>query len=105
MVANILIVVVVIVIILFFVFRGVVVDGEVAECIGKNAIVYTQVGCHACETQEAMFGENYTLLTSVDCSEEPLKCQDISGTPTWEINGEFYKGVQAIERLKELTGC
>ena len=40
---------------------------EVAKCIGRNSKLYTQLGCHACETQEEMFGDNYQYLTVVDC--------------------------------------
>ena len=78
-----------------------------AECIGENSELYVQLGCGACEVQEKMFGENYQYLDAIDCSYERQKCLNtgITGTPTWVINGEKYKGVQTIEKLKELTGC
>ena len=25
---------------------------EIAKCIGENSVLYTQLGCHACEIQE-----------------------------------------------------
>ena len=78
---------------------------EIAKCIGKNAVLYTQLGCHACETQEEIFGENYQYLKVVDCFFEQSKCSEITATPTWKIKGTFYKGVQSIEKLKDLTGC
>jgi hypothetical protein len=78
---------------------------DVAKCIGKNSIVYVQLGCHACETQEQMFGDDYQYLNVVDCFYERDKCTEIQATPTWEIKGQYYKGVQSIETLKELTGC
>jgi len=77
----------------------------VAKCMGKNSLLYTQLGCHACETQEQMFGENSKYLNIVDCRYESEKCDGITATPTWIINGERYIGIQSIEKLKKITGC
>jgi hypothetical protein len=79
----------------------------VSECIGKNAKLYTQLGCHACKIQEEMFGEDYKDLNVIDCFFDGEKCTEagITATPTWVINREKYMGVQSIEKLKELTGC
>ena len=80
---------------------------NIAECIGENSIVYEQLGCHACETQQELFGEDYEYLNSVDCFFEREKCSDakIRATPTWVIDGKKIEGVQSIEKLQELTGC
>jgi len=80
---------------------------EIAKCIGENSELYIQLGCHACETQEDMFGENYQYLTTIDCFYERDKCMDkeIQGTPTWIIDEQEYLGVLSLEELKTLTGC
>jgi hypothetical protein len=78
---------------------------EIAKCIGSKAVLYTQLGCHACEIQEDLFGENYQYLNVIDCWYEREKCTDITATPTWIIKNKKYEGVQSIEKLKELTGC
>ncbi len=78
---------------------------ETTECIAENSILYIQLGCHACEAQEEMFGDNYQYLNVVDCFFEGEKCPNIRGTPTWIIQGEEYLGIQNIETLKTLTGC
>jgi len=78
---------------------------EIAKCIGKNSVLYVQLGCHACETQKEMFGDNADYLTKIDCTFESEKCSQIETTPTWKIKGELYRGVQSIEKLQELTGC
>ncbi|MEK6913721.1 MAG: hypothetical protein AABW47_03565 [Nanoarchaeota archaeon] len=78
---------------------------DIAKCIGKNSILYIQLGCSACKTQENLFGESYQYLTKVDCWFERDKCTEIQKTPTWIIKGEKYEGVQSIEKLKELTNC
>jgi hypothetical protein len=82
------------------------VDEELTKCIGENSKLYVQLGCHACETQEDLFGKNYKLLNIVDCFYEREKCiGEIEVTPTWLINNQKYRGVQSVEKLKELTGC
>ena len=78
---------------------------EIAKCIGENAVLYVQLGCHACETQERMFGNNTKYLNIVDCFEQREKCSSIKYTPTWIINNQKYTGVQSIEKLKLLTNC
>lgn len=78
---------------------------EVAKCIGDNSLLYTQLGCHACEKQEELFGETYQYLNTIDCWFERDKCGGVTATPTWIINGETIQGVQSVEKLQELTGC
>lgn len=85
--------------------RGNNVSEETARCIGQNSELYTQLGCHACKIQEEMFGKNYQYLNVIDCWFERDKCAGVRYTPTWMINGEKYRGVQSVEKLKELTGC
>ncbi|RLG13910.1 hypothetical protein DRN69_04850 [Candidatus Pacearchaeota archaeon] len=83
------------------------VSKQTALCISEHSQIYVQLGCHACETQEKMFGDNYKYLNLTDCFFEKEKCiqAEIAATPTWIINGKTYIGVQSIEKLKELTGC
>lgn len=81
------------------------VSEQTARCIAEHSHLYTQLGCHACEIQEELFGESYKYLNKTDCFFEREKCSDIEATPTWVIDGQAYVGVQSIEKLKELTGC
>jgi hypothetical protein len=80
-------------------------DEDLAKCIGENSVLYVQLGCPHCETQEEIFGSYLEHLNIIDCFYEKEKCEGIQGTPTWKINGELYVGVQPIDKLKELTGC
>ncbi len=82
-------------------------DEEVTKCIGGNSVLYTQLGCPACETQERTFGDNYQYLNIIDCFYNQEACieETIQATPTWIINEQSYRGVQSIEKLQELTGC
>lgn len=80
---------------------------SVTKCIRDNTILYTQLGCHACENQEKVFREFYDVLDIVDCFYEGERCAeaDIVKTPTWNIRGERVTGAQSIKKLRELTGC
>ncbi len=84
-------------------------EEKTAICIGEKSTLYIQLGCHACKTQEEMFGESYANLNIIDCYYERDKCVEakITGTPTWKFEGNdnLYVGVQSLEELKELTGC
>ncbi len=102
---TILIVLGVIILSIIILNRGNGVSEKDTRCIGQNSVFYVQLGCHACEIQEDMFGENSKYLNMVDCYREREKCSEITHTPTWIIGGEKYQGVKSIEKLKELTGC
>lgn len=80
---------------------------EVAKCIGENSIVYSQIGCHACEAQKELFGEYYNNTNEFVCNDNWEACTSagIEATPTWLIKGQLYRGVQTIEELQEATGC
>ncbi|HLC78330.1 MAG TPA: hypothetical protein VJH92_04350 [Candidatus Nanoarchaeia archaeon] len=78
---------------------------EVAKCIGEKSTLYVQLGCPHCKTQEEMFGDNVKFLNEIDCFFEKERCTEIEATPTWLIDGEYYEGVQEIEKIQNLTGC
>jgi hypothetical protein len=80
-------------------------DVQTSRCIGQNSFLYSRLGCHFCEIQQDIFGDNYQYLTVIDCFYNESQCADIPGTPTWIIGGKQYVGVQAFAKLKDLTGC
>ena len=83
------------------------VSKELAECISQNSTVYSQIGCIHCEKQKELFGNNWKYINEVTCNDNWSICQDanITGTPTWIINGKKYPSLQSIENLKIITGC
>lgn len=85
----------------------IIVEEELAKCIGDNSIYYMQTGCPACEQQKELFGNSYKHLTTINCKTNPTACTTnaITSTPTWSIKGEKTIGVKTIEELKEMTGC
>ena len=82
-------------------------DKELIKCIADNSLIYSSSSCSACKYQKDLFGEYYNLINEIDCVYKPEKCQEanIKATPTWIINNQQIKGIQSIEKLKELTGC
>jgi len=103
---NILIIVLVLIIALLILKKPASETEEgIAKCISGNSILYIQEGCSHCEIQKNLFGNYSDYLTIVDCTKNPEKCLEISATPTWIINQKQYRGVQSIQKLKELTSC
>ncbi|WP_026072831.1 vitamin K epoxide reductase family protein [Nodosilinea nodulosa] len=79
---------------------------------GIGAKMYGAWWCPHCHDQKMLFGaEATTALDYVECSEDGQNSQtklcrstpEITGFPTWEINGEFYSGTQTLQQLAELS--
>jgi hypothetical protein len=58
---------------------------EISKCIASRSTLYVQTGCHACATQEALFGDYFKNLNVVDCFYQRDKCSNVQYTPTWVI--------------------
>lgn len=75
---------------------------ELAQCLtDKGAIMYGASFCQYSLAQKKMFGNSARYLDVRDFSENP----NVETTPTWLINGNYYKNVQTFDRLSSLTGC
>jgi glutaredoxin len=76
-----------------------------------ESTMYGAYWCPHCADQKAMFDQAIDLVPYVECAADgenaqPQLCQEkgIQGYPTWEINGQFYPGVQSLETLSDLSG-
>ena len=78
-----------------------------------GATMYAAWWCPHCHDQKQLFGAKATAaLNLVECAEDGQNSQadlcrskpQITGFPSWEINGEFYAGTQSLARLAELSG-
>ncbi|MGF1568280.1 MAG: vitamin K epoxide reductase family protein [Nodosilinea sp.] len=78
-----------------------------------GAVMYGAWWCPHCHDQKLAFGaEAVEVIPYTECAEDGKNPQtevcrakpEITGFPTWEINGEFYSGAQPLERLAELSG-
>lgn len=91
-------------------------SGEAELALAKHL---TQLGvkeygaywCPHCHDQKQLFGkEAAAFLNYVECdpngkNPRPQLCKDakIEGFPTWEIKGQKYAGVYALEKLADMT--
>ena len=80
-------------------------EEETLKCIASKAILYSQTTCPHCNEQKEILGGYSNLFTIIECNKEPLKCINIRGTPTWDINDKTYEGVKSIKELAELAKC
>ena len=81
---------------------------DFAKCLTeKGAVIYGNDFCSYTAQQLNFFGKSKEYLNYVKCinNEELCNNRGISVTPTWEINGESYSGVQTFKRLSAITGC
>lgn len=77
-----------------------------------GAKMYGAYWCGHCQDQKQLFGkEAVQELNYIECdpkgkNPQPNLCQSakIKGYPTWEVNGQFYQGVQSLDQLAQLSG-
>lgn len=68
--------------------------------------------CSYCAKQKELFGqEALSQINYIECdpagkNARPELCQaaNIEGFPTWEINGKFYRGMQSLQDLADISG-
>lgn len=76
-----------------------------------GAKMYGAFWCPHCYEQKQLFGQQaFAKINYVECDPrgvdpqpETCKTADIKSYPTWEINGELYRGTQSLNRLAELS--
>lgn len=81
---------------------------EFAKCLTeKDTVMYGTYWCSYCKAEKESFGSSFKYINYVECSEQTKICEDegIDGVPAWKIGGEFYEGLQGLDRLSELSGC
>lgn len=80
-----------------------------AQCLTSNGVkMYGTEWCPHCQNQKALFGADFDKVTYIDCDEQKQVCMDqgIQGYPTWkDTAGNFFPGVQSLEKLAEIAGC
>lgn len=79
-----------------------------AKCLTENgAIIYGNDYCSYTGQNLNFFGKSREYLNYIKCAENEALCDEkgVRSTPTWEINGEIYRGVLNFDKLSELTGC
>lgn len=79
-----------------------------------GAKMYATFWCSVCRWQEQQFGaEAYSIIKSmqIECDPRGKNAQvslcrqaNIAAYPTWEINGQIYRGGRYLNQLAELSG-
>ena len=90
-------------------------EAEIALAEHLTAIGAKKYGafwCPHCYSQKQLFGkEAFSKINYVECdpagkNPQPNACAqaDVKSYPTWEINGEIYRGTQSLEQLAAASG-
>ncbi|HEY9616948.1 MAG TPA: hypothetical protein V6C64_08915 [Microcoleaceae cyanobacterium] len=76
----------------------------------KGAKLYTTFWCTYCHRQQELFADAASQLKVIECdpggkNAQPTLCTQakISSYPTWEIDGQFYRGLRSLEELAEVS--
>ena len=76
-----------------------------------GAKMYGTYWCPYCRRQEELFKEAVRQLTIIECdpngtNPQPDLCNaaNVSSYPTWEINGQLYRGMRSLQDLADLSG-
>lgn len=82
---------------------------ELATCLrAKGFVVYGKADCPNCDLQKSYFGESFSKIKYIECSQNRQLCADkkIRGYPTWEdAKGNLYPGAIPLDVLAKLSGC
>ncbi len=81
---------------------------DFVKCLtDKNIVVYGNDYCSYTNQQLNFFGKSKKYLNYIKCVDNEKLCDEkgVEITPTWEIDGESYSGIQSLEKLSALTGC
>lgn len=76
-----------------------------------GAIMYGAFWCPHCYEQKQLFGkEAFEKITYIECdpsgiNPQPNLCTEagVQSYPSWDINGELYRGTQTLEQLAEVS--
>ena len=93
-------------------------SGEAEIALAKHltdigAKIYGAYWCPHCFDQKQLFGKDaYQAIPYIECApdgkdSQTALCQsvpEITGFPTWEVNGEFLSGSQSLATLAEASG-
>lgn len=80
-----------------------------AQCLtDKGVIMYGAYWCPHCQRQKQLFGESFSKINYVECTQEVQRCQEqkINGYPTWIFaDGSRIEGEATFKNLAEKSSC
>lgn len=76
----------------------------------RGAKLYSTFWCTYCQRQQELFADAANQLKVIECdingkNAQPALCSQakIISYPTWEIDGQFYRGMHSLEELAEIS--
>ncbi|MGI0486860.1 hypothetical protein ACN4EK_15575 [Pantanalinema rosaneae CENA516] len=76
----------------------------------SGAKLYSTFWCTYCQRQQELFADAASRLQVIECdpggeNAQPALCRQakIISYPTWEIDGQFYRGMRSLEELAEIS--
>jgi glutaredoxin len=73
--------------------------------------MYGTFWCPYCNRQKELFGAAVDRLQLIECDPKGANAQpdacakaNVSSYPSWEVNGQIYRGMQSLEELAALSG-
>lgn len=93
-------------------------SGEAEVALAKHlkdigAKMYGAYWCPHCYDQKMLFGKEAAKdMPYIECAQDGQNSQtslcqsvpEVTGYPTWEVNGQFYGGTQSLEDLAQASG-
>lgn len=78
----------------------------------RGAKMYGAYWCPYCTRQKELFGRQaFSQINYIECDPRgqngrPDLCRraNVNGFPTWEINGQQYRGMQTLNELADISG-
>ncbi len=81
---------------------------QLAECLSASgAVLYGANWCPYTHQQIEAFGDAFTHVNYVECTEQPSVCDQagVTSYPTWVIGGRVQPGLCDLATLAALSGC
>jgi len=76
-----------------------------------GAKMYGTFWCPYCNRQKQLFQDAVSRLTIIECdpngaNAKPELCSqaNVSSYPSWEINGQLYRGMRSLDELAQISG-
>ena len=84
---------------------------DLADHLSRSgAKLYSTYWCPYCGKQKEMFQSAVSRLEIIECdpngeNAQPDRCNqaNVSSYPTWEINGQMYRGLRSLEELAMIS--
>lgn len=80
-----------------------------AQCLSeKGAVMYGTKTCPYCRAEKLAFGEAFSYIDYVECTETPNVCVEagVEGVPMWTFaDGTRLEGAQGLEGLARAASC